>query len=41
MEDTNYAGALFFLGSGFFDPNREVKEAVLETLAEIRGVDAT
>ena len=31
----------FFLGSGFFDPNREAKEAALEALAEKQGVDVT
>ena len=41
MEDINGAKSLFFFGRGFFDPNREVKEAALEALAEKRGVDVT
>ena len=28
----------FFLGSGFFDPNRKVKAAAPEALAEKKGV---
>ena len=41
MEDSNGAKSLFLLRSGFFDPNREVKEGALEALAEKKGVDVT
>ena len=32
---------LLLFGMRFFDPNREVKEAALEALADKRGVDVT
>jgi hypothetical protein len=41
MEDSNDAKSLFFLGSGFVDPNRQMEEVALEALAEKKGVDVT